>query len=300
MLLKKKIWLFSMIMFLTSAAMPQDDLMNMLGEDTPDTSYADAIFKTTRVIQGHSVKSPSYGVLQFVVSHHFGRINQGLYNLFGLDQATIRLDLHYGITDRLAVGIGRSSYQKTLDGYVKYKLLRQSSGARKMPVTASYLAATDINTLRWQEPERDNLFSSRVSYVHQLLVARKFNNELSLQLTPTLVHKNLVEASDDNNDIFATGLGGRYKITKNLSINAEYFHVFGERNKPQYENALAIGVDLETGGHVFQLHLTNSQPMFERGFITETRGKWSNGDIYFGFNINRVFTIKKPKEFRGE
>jgi len=298
MSLIKKVLLLPALLVFTTSAMAQDDLMGMLDDNEPKTTYADAIFKSTRVIQGHSVKSPSFGVLQFVVSHHFGRINQGIYDFFGLDQATVRLDLHYGVTDRLAVGIGRSSFQKTLDGYIKYRMLRQSSGERNMPVTVSYLAAADVNTLKWQEPDRNNYFSSRVSYVHQLLVARKFNDNISLQLTPSLVHKNLVEDSNDNNDIIATGIGGRYMITGSLSINAEYFHVFGERNDPQYENALAIGVDLETGGHVFQLHLTNSQPMFERGFITETRGKWSNGDIYFGFNINRVFTIQEPKEFK--
>lgn len=298
MRLNTKLILLPLLVLIGSLTFGQDDLMGMLEDNEPETEYTYATFKTTRVISGHSVESPSYGVLQFIVSHHFGRINQGLYNFFGLDQATIRLGLHYGITDRLAIGIGRSSYQKTVDGYLKYKVLRQSSGKKNMPVTVSYFGASDINTLRWQEPERDNLFSSRISYVHQLLIARKFNNDLSLQLSPSVVHKNLVETSDDSNDIFATGIGGRYKITNSLSINAEYFHVFGERNDPQYENALAIGVDLETGGHVFQLHLTNSQPMFERGFITETRGKWSNGDIYFGFNINRVFTIKEPKEFK--
>lgn len=294
----KKAILLPVSILIATASIAQDDLMGMLDDGEETTEYTYATFKTTRIISGHSVESPSEGVLQFIVSHHFGRINQGIYNFFGLDQATIRLGLHYGINDRLAIGIGRSSFQKTLDGYVKYKLLRQSTGKRKMPVTLAYFGATDVNTLRWQEPERQNYFSSRLSYVHQLLIARKFNPKLSLQLSPSLVHKNLVEASDDNNDIFATGIGGRYMITGSLSINAEYFHVFGKRNDPQYENALAIGVDLETGGHVFQLHLTNAQPMFERGFITETRGKWGDGDIYFGFNINRVFTIKKPKEFR--
>ncbi len=294
----KKTILLALIIFMVSAASAQDDLMGMLDDGEETTDYTYATFKTTRVISGHSIESPAEGVLQFIVSHHFGRINQGIYDFFGLDQATIRLGFHYGINDRLAIGIGRSSYQKTLDGYFKYKLLRQSSGKKTMPVTLSYFAATDINTLRWQEPERDNHFSSRMSFVHQLLIARKFNSKLSLQLTPSLIHKNIVEDKGDNNDILATGVGGRYMITGSLSINAEYFHVFGERNDPQYENALAIGVDLETGGHVFQLHLTNAQPMFERGFITETRGKWGNGDIYFGFNINRVFTIKEPKEFR--
>jgi hypothetical protein len=275
-----------------------DDLMSMLGDDEPETEFTYATFKSTRVISGHSVENPAEGVLQFVVSHHFGRINQGAYNLFGLDQATIKLDFQYGITDRLAIGIGRSSYQKTYDGFVKYKVLRQSSGVKNMPVTLSYVAGMDLNSLRWRFPERENYFSSRISYFHQVLIARKFSKNFSLQFTPTLVHKNLVEAANDENDMLAIGVGGRYKLTQRFSLNVEYFHQLTEQVSTSYENALSVGVDIETGGHVFQLHFTNAQPMFERGFITETSGKWSDGDIYFGFNINRVFTLKKPKEFR--
>ena len=280
-------------------SLAQDDLMGLLDEDTePKTEYTYASFKSTRIINGHSIENPSEGVLQFVVSHHFGRINQGFYDLFGLDQATIKLDFQYGITDRLAVGLGRSSYQKTFDGFVKYKVLRQSTGEQTMPLSLSYVAGMDLNSLKWQYPERDNHFSSRISYFHQVLLARKFNDNLTLQLTPSLIHKNLVEAKADENDLLALGVGGRYKITQRLTLNAEYFYRFTEQVSTEYYNVLSVGVDIETGGHVFQLHLTNAQPMFERGFITETTGKWADGDIYFGFNINRVFTLKKPKEFR--
>lgn len=287
-----------LLLFYAANAFAQDDLMGMLGDDEPTTEYTYATFKSTRVISGQSVENPAEGVLQFVVSHHFGRVNQGAYDLFGLDQATVKLDFQYGITDRLAVGIGRSSYQKTFDGFVKYKALRQSTGEKEMPVTLSYVAGADLNSLKWKYPDRDNHFSSRISYFHQLLLARKFNEDLSLQLSPTVIHKNLVETANDPNDIIALGAGGRYKLTQRFSLNAEYFYLLTEETANEFENALSIGVDIETGGHVFQLHFTNAQPMFERGFISETRGKWADGDVYFGFNINRVFTIKKPEEFR--
>ena len=298
MILSRIVLFQIMLLFYAADAFAQDDLMDMLGDDEPTTEYTYATFKSTRVISGQSVENPAEGVLQFVVSHHFGRVNQGAYDLFGLDQATVKLDFQYGITDRLAVGIGRSSYQKTFDGFVKYKALRQSTGVKKMPITLSYVAGADLNSLKWQYPDRDNHFSSRVSYFHQLLIARKFNEDLSLQLTPTVIHKNLVETTNDPNDIMALGAGGRYKLTQRFSLNAEYFYLITEETANEFENVLSIGVDIETGGHVFQLHFTNAQPMFERGFITETRGKWADGDVYFGFNINRVFTIKKPEEFR--
>ncbi len=285
------------IAFMANPANAQDDPMNMLGDEEPGTEYVSSTFKTTRVVSGHSIENPANGVLLFLISHHFGKVNSGAYDFFGLDQATIRLGLEYGINDFLSVGIGRSTYQKTFDGFLKAKLLRQSKGVRNMPVSVTAFTAMDLFSLKWQDPERENIFSSRLSYVHQLMIARKFNENLSLQLTPTFVHKNLVENANDN-DTYAMGLGGRYKLTKRTSLNMEYFHVLSD-NLPEYSvNPLSIGFDIETGGHVFQLHFTNSQPMFDRALITETQGKWKNGDIYFGFNISRVFTIKKPKGFK--
>lgn len=274
------------------------DLLDLLGEDEPTTEFTYATFKTTRIINGHSVENPADGVLLFMISHRFGKLNSGAYDFFGLDQATIRLGFEYGIGERLSVGIGRSSYQKAYDGFVKYKILRQSSGDRIMPLTMTWFSSMDLFSLKWQDTERKNYFSSRLSFVHQLLLARKFSDKFSLQVSPTFIHKNLVLTEADDNDTFAMGVGGRLKLTQRVSVNAEYFYLMPGSVADNFVNPLSIGFDIETGGHVFQLHFTNTQPMFERGFITETRGKWTNGDIYFGFNLSRVFTIKKPTEFR--
>jgi hypothetical protein len=284
---------------LSTTAYSQEDLMSLFGDEEETINYEYATFKTTRVVLGQSVENPAPGVLLFMIQHHFGRLNSGAYELWGLDQATIRLGLEYGINEWLAVGIGRGTYQKTFDGFVKAKILRQSTGLKEMPVTLSYFGSTALNSLRWQEPERNNFFTSRLSFVHQLLLARKFSPGLSLQLTPTLVHNNLVATTADKNSIFATGIGGRVKLTNRVSLNAEYFYVFPDQIvSREYDNSFSIGFDIETGGHVFQLFFTNSNPIFERGFITETVGQWTEGDIYFGFNISRVFTIVKPDTFK--
>lgn len=269
----------------------QDDLMDLLGDDKPATEYAWGTFKTTRVVLNQSIQAPAKGDLIFIISHHFGRLNQGAYDLFGLDQATIRFGLEYGISNRLTVGVGRSTYKKLYDGFVKFKLLQQSSGERDMPVTVSYFGSMGVNSLRWENPDRVNYFSSRLSYVHQLLIARKFCSAFSIQITPTLVHRNLVALRDDQNTVFALGAGGRLKLTQRMSINAEYFYLMPGKTADNFDNSLSLGFDIETGGHVFQLFFTNSVPINENGFITETQGDWLNGDIYFGFNITRTFTL---------
>ena len=280
-------------------ALPQDDLMDLLADDEAEkTEYAYATFKTTRIVIGHSVENPAPGVMLFLISHHFGHINEGAYEFFGLDQATIRLGFEYGITNRLSVGIGRSSLEKTFDGFAKYKILRQSSGKRSVPVTMTLFSSIALTSLKWSDPERTNYFSSRLAYTFQLLIARKFSDRISIQLTPSLIHKNLVETAEDHNDIFTLGAGGRYKFTKRTSLNVEYHYVFGNQITQPYDHSLSVGFDIETGGHVFQVFMTNSNPLFERGFLTETVGKWSKGDIYLGFNISRAFTIVKPKSFR--
>jgi hypothetical protein len=295
----KAVFLIMLAVLISTAAHSQDDLLSLFGDEEETIEYDYATFKTTRVVLGQSVENPAPGVLLFLIQHHFGRLNSGAYELWGLDQATIRLGLEYGINDWLAVGIGRGTYQKTFDGFVKAKFLRQSTGLKKMPVTLSYFGSTALNSLRWQEPERNNFFTSRLSFVHQLLLARKFSPGLSFQITPTLVHNNLVATTEDKNSVFATGIGGRVKLTNRVSLNAEYFYVFPDQIvSREYNNSFSIGFDIETGGHVFQLFFTNSNPIFERGFITETVGQWTDGDIYFGFNISRVFTIVKPDSFR--
>jgi hypothetical protein len=271
------------------------DLLALLGEEE-EINYATATFKSTRVINGHSVENVAKGVLDFRISHRFGFINTGAYEWFGLDGASIRLGWEYGVTDWLMVGVGRSSFNKAYDGFLKAKILRQSTGKRNMPISVSYFGSTVINTIRWANPERENFFSSRVFYAHQLLIGRKFNNALSLQLSPTIIHRNLVKTRAEANTVLAIGASGRHKITQRLSLNAEYFYVLPDQLAAQYKNSLSVGVDIETGGHVFQLHLTNSTAMTEPGFVTESVGEWGNGDIHFGFNVSRVFTIVRKKE----
>jgi hypothetical protein len=268
------------------------DLMDMLKDETPKTNYAYATFKTTRIVLGQSIENPASGTMQFLIEHNFGALNQGAYNMWGLDASTIRLGLEYGINDWLSVGVGRSSYEKTFDGSTKIKILRQCTGAKNMPISMSFYGGTMLNSLKWVDESRKNYFTSRLSYVAQLLVARKFSNALSLQLTPTYVHKNMVPLRTDQNDVFSVGLGGRLKLTQRTTVNAEYFYLLPGSAADNFQNCLSLGLDVETGGHVFQFRLTNAQPMFERAFITETTSKWLDGGIYFGFTINRVFTIK--------
>lgn len=288
--------LIAILLFLTGQGLIAQDLMDMLEEgDEETTEYTYATFKTTRVINGQSIENPPKGALNFVISHHFGRINEGWYEFWGLDQANIRFGFEYGITDWLAIGIGRTSVEKTYDGSLKLKLLRQSKGLRNMPITLSYYGDISCTSLKWTEPERENYFSSRLEYLHQLLIARKFGSRVSVQLVPTYIHRNLVETAEDQNDVWAIGAGGRVKISTRVAITGEYYYVLPGETADDYYNSFSIGVDLETGGHVFQIFLTNSQGLIGQQFIPETTGQWGKGDIHLGFNINRMFQIVKPK-----
>jgi hypothetical protein len=292
---------FSVLIISIYSLKAQDDLLALFDDDEITTEYTFATFKTTRVINSHSVENPASGVLLFMIQHRFGQVNTGIYEFFGLDQATIRLGFEYGVNERLSLGFGRSSFGKTYDGFVKYKILRQSTGAKVMPVGLSYYGSTAVTSLKWADlgvEGRKNYFTSRMSFTHQLLIARKFSSAVSLQLMPTLVHKNLVKTKEDENDIFSLGIGGRIKLTNRISLNAEYFYTPTSQISYDFDQPLSFGFDIETGGHVFQLHFSNAKAFFDSGYLTETKGKWSNGDIYFGFNISRVFTIRKPEIFR--
>jgi opacity protein-like surface antigen len=207
----------------------------------------------------------------------------------------MHLSLEYGLFKWLMFGVGRGSYEKTFDGFTKFTLLRQSSGAKVMPVSLSLFSSVALKTLKWTDPTRTNYFSSRLSYVGQVLIARKINQSFSIQLTPSYVHRNLVPTELDPNDLFALGAGGRMKLTKRISLNAEYYYLANPKKymSQPITNPLSVGIDIETGGHVFQLIFTNSLAMIEKGFIGETTGKWNKGDIHFGFNLSRVFTLKK-------
>jgi opacity protein-like surface antigen len=271
-----------------------DALLN--AETKPTIDFTTATFKSTRIINGHSVEQMKKKQLEFRISHRFGTLNGGGYELFGLDHSVIHFSLEYGLKDWLMLGVGRGSMNKTYDGFAKFRLLRQSSGAKFMPISLSYFASTELNSLKFPvRPEgTSNYFSSRLTYVNQVMIARKFNQNLSVQITPTYIHRNLVKTDLDQNDIFAVGAGARYKLSKRLSVNAEYFYTYNPNAKfleTRYYNACSVGVDIETGGHVFQIMLTNSQGMREGSFIPQTTGNWLDGDIHLGFNISRVFAF---------
>lgn len=262
-----------------------NDSKNLLASNK---DYASATFKSTRVVNGHSIETIGKNNLDFRIAHRFGTLNSGSYNLFGLDNATMRIGLDYGLTDRIMIGLGRSTVDKEIDAFVKYKILRQSTGKVTMPITLTYLGSAMQYTIKGSE---DISFSNRMSYAHQLLIARKFSDAVSFQLSPTLVHINMVDWKAEKNNLFSLGIAGRVKISKRVALTGEYFHQFNKLTDRQ--NSLSLGVDIETGGHVFQLHFTNSTGMTERSFITNTTGKWGNGDIHFGFNITRIFALGK-------
>lgn len=301
--MRKKTALFILVSALSSTLFAQtDSLMDMLNEgNSSKKDDVTATFKATRIINGSSVENLAHGVLDFRISHRFGRLDQGADNFFGLDNATTRIGLDYGITKWLMVGIGHTTLFKENDGFVKAKILHQQKDG--MPVTLSYAGSMSIQKIpvpalpagaSWK-------LTNDLFFSNQLLIARKFSDRVSLQLMPTIVHFNLVDSSKFSNNTVAIGVGGRIKLSRRVAITGEYYYratnadlLYG--GNPTY-NALSVGVDVETGGHVFQLMLTNSQGMTDRTMIGQTSDTWSKGSLHFGFNISRVFTVVKPKEF---
>jgi hypothetical protein len=295
-----KMVLPALLLCLATAADSQDDLLSLLGEEET-TNLVTGSFKANRVVNLHSLENTAGGELDIKISHRFGFLSGGPYELFGLDQSTIRIGGDYGVSDRLMIGAGRSSYEKTYDAFAKFKLLRQSTGARKMPVTAAVLATVAIKTIKPSNPDIENFLSNKLYYTFNAIIGRKFSEGFSLQLSPTLVHRNLVATLEEENDVLALGIGGRIKLSKRTTLNAEYIYVLPDQLADQggtlpgsKHNSLSIGFDIETGGHVFQLHFTNSTSMIEKGFVAETDGQWNleKLDVHFGFNISRTFTVK--------
>lgn len=296
---KSFVFLFLVMIICCVQVRAQDSsLLKMLDDSmavNKSKQYATGTFKGTHIINLQSVETPAQGVLLFMIMHRFGKINDGGYQFFGLDNATMRMGFDYGITDRFTVGIGRSTFEKTYDGYLKLKLLRQTESTGKIPLSVTAFGGLAYTTLKYADKDYLNA-KYRTSYTLQLLLARKLNRNLSLQLAPTWLHYNLVPGLTDKNDVFALGIGGRMKITRRASINVEYNYLPDNQiNSFKVYNSLSAGFDIETGGHVFQVHVTNSQGMVEPLFMGRTTGNWGKGDIYFGFNISRSFNIAKKK-----
>lgn len=284
-------------LFIISFNSQSQELMNLLDQETSKEETNQKVVETfygTRVVNGQSVETVGKNVLQFAISHRFGTLNEGAYNFYGLDFATIRLGFDYGIRKWWNIGIGRSSFNKTYDGYTKFRILAQTVKGGPIPLTVDFFSSMAIATIEKSTPAKEISFNSRLAYVHQILIARKFSNGISLQLMPTFVHRNSVSNGSGPNNIFSIGGAGRYKFSKRFALVLEYFYKFTERSG--YYNAIALGLDIETGGHVFQLLLTNSIGMIESQFIPLTIDNWRKGGIHFGFNLSRVFNLSKKKE----
>lgn len=291
----------------------QDDLMNMIDSGTPSKEPVIATFKTTRIINAHSIETVKKKTLDVRITHRFGNMADSFANIhtgYGLYQIQdIRIAFEYGITNELTIGLGKSKFNwiEPVDGYLKYRLLQQTTD-NKIPialtiVSTAAVAGVKANTDSTSEFSYPDKFVSRLSYVTQILVARKFGNVLSLELIPTYVYRNYV-GYDDKNGFFSIGIGGRLRISKSASIIADYFYIPNNHRKVfipntysqsfyKYFNPLAVGLELETGGHVFHITFTNSTGIIENAYLPYTMSSWLKGEFRWGFNISRVFALGK-------
>ena len=284
---------FALVLASSSTLLAQEDLFSMLdaAQGPAKKSPVAATFKGTRVVNLQTNELPASGVGQLIISHRFGTINdRPLYNFLGLDVAQMRLEYSYSPAHWLNLGLGRSSANKTYDAFAKVRFLRQKEDG--MPLSAVYYHSTNLNASDFNDGV-NHYFSDRLAYTHQLILARKWSDELSLEIAPTVVHFNLVATPNDPNDQYGVGLGGRYKLTDRMALTAEYF---ARMHRPDgLYDPLSVGLDLETGGHVFQFHVSNARYMNDPSWMMLTPGSWGKGDLYFGFNLSRVFTHRAPK-----
>jgi hypothetical protein len=292
-------------LFAANNLFAQEDLLKMMEEEAPSKpTPVFASFKSTRLVNLHTNEQMKAKHLDFRIQHRFQPMQidkenvYGLYNMFGVDGAVMRLGFEYGVTDKLMMGFGRSNVGKTYDLMAKYKILQQSRGKNSMPISVNYFGNIGINTLEFADKTRNNFFTSRLSFVNQLIITRKFNDYVSVAITPTMVHQNLVETKAQSHDIYALGLGASVKISRSARFNFEYIPRLNARNEKkldgtQYYDAFAFGLDVETGGHVFQLHFTNGAGLIEQQFIAQNTNKLSLNTLRFGFNLSRVFSLEK-------
>ncbi|MCW3087678.1 MAG: hypothetical protein JWQ78_1064 [Sediminibacterium sp.] len=272
----------------------QVDLFKL--QDSTNTAAASEpvinTFYSTRLVNSHTVEITGPGSMDFRINHRFAPLNLGFYDMFGLDIASMRMGFDFGLAKGLMAGIGRTTFNKEYDGFVKYRLLHQTTGGN-VPVSVALVASLAYKNVK-MDPALKVTGADRTFFSAQVLIGRKLNEHTSLQLSPTYTHYNrILGFTGGSNDMFAIGLLARQKISRRVSINAEYFY-----QTTRFDNThdpLSIGVDVNTGGHVFQLHFTNSTGMNEHTFIHETTGSWGNGDIRWGFNISRIFHIGRRK-----
>jgi len=264
----------------------QDDLFDLIDEEPSKPIPVTATFKATRIVNAESVELARPKTLEFMIQHRFGSMINGLYDLMGMDNATIRFDLKYGINSKMSIGAGRSSLNKTIDLFSKIKLTQQTN---VFPFSIALYLKSEIETLK-RTSDFSHEFVNRLTYDSQLLIARKLNSNMSVQLMPTWIHHNWVITHEDKHDLYSLGLGGRFKLTKRVSVNADTFFPLGERDD-SFVQSWGLGCDIETGGHVFQLMVTNVQGAFESAYIENASGSVDGMNLFLGFNITRAFSL---------
>ncbi|MDX2195302.1 MAG: DUF5777 family beta-barrel protein [Cytophagales bacterium] len=272
------------------------DMSTMLNEaEQPVREYTKSTFKSTRVINTHSIETLGNRTLDFRITHHFGNLNTDdvLQSFFGLDYANIRLGLEYSYNGRCMIGIGRTKIDGLTDAFIKTRLLRQTTD-NKMPVSLTWMSGVYYVTSKYYLGITDFKLTNRLQYAHQVIIARKFSEKFSLQVAPMLLYYNLVQMYSDDNHKFAILGASRLKITKRTAVTLEYnlqASKFSSNNGISYHNSAGIGFDIETGGHVFQLFFTNSTGIAETQFVNYTQVDIFKGNILIGFNISRVFKV---------
>jgi len=276
---------FCMLLFFNIHA--QDDLLDDLEIDHRINTNTTATFKALKIVNFESTKLISKKDFSLIVSHRFGSLKNGIDTFFGLDDAFTRLNFVYGINDNLNIGLSRSSFQKIYEGSLKYTIIKQKNNGSPFSIVG--FNALLVNTALQKESFLQLEFKDRLSYVAQVLIARKMSRKLSLEIVPTFFHDNFVFVDEQDNSQFALGVGGRYKMTKRWSLNLDYGLHLNRADTSPFKNPLSIGFDLETGGHVFQMHFTNAQGMNTNTFLGQSSGNWGDGDIFFGFNLSRRF-----------
>jgi hypothetical protein len=293
--MKNKFFIFSFLcLCLLKVNAQNESLILGLEDSTPVIQKITGAFKSTRVINAHSIEMLAKGNLDFRILHRFGFVSTGIKQFFGLDQASMRMSFDYGITNNITVGIGRSTFRKELDLFAKTRMLQQTTGSKSMPFSLVGAAGYIVHTEESFAAVKPNVVD-RSSYYLQAIIGRKFNSKFSMQLSPIFVHTNIPVVTTDDQDIFAMGGGLRYKVSKRMALTLDYHHPFGKLD-PSFTNPISVGIDIETGGHVFQLHFSNSTGMNERAYVTQTTGDFFKGDIRFGFNLSRIFKIGKTQK----
>ena len=290
-----KYGILSLLFLLTCPSLFAQDLIGELGGESEKKEFSSATFKSTRLINFQTVETVGPKTLDFRISHRFGPVNSGAYNAWGLDgPASIRLGLDYCYDGRFMIGIGRSSVEKMVDAYLKVRILRQTID-NQMPISMTLFSGAYRNGLKTSGGPLDPFYYpiDRFSYVNQLIIARKFSPSFSFQLAPFFVHYNIVNSITDKNDMYGIAAATRIKFSKRSAITLEYAWRYPNDYslETKYYDSFGIGYELETGGHVFQVHLTNSFGIADNQYLARTTDTWNAKGIHLGFNISRVFTI---------